>query len=148
MQTFLEIIHDWILRNNPKAIAQDLNKAYPTLLREINPDDPGAKFGANDFKVATEVTKDFFAVDALERLLGRVAFELPKGPIDAKKIHKHLSKSLKEFGEFIEAVGDSIADGKLTAAEIETCKKEGYDLIQIVALLCWGLEESKYGKRE
>ncbi len=143
MQTFLEIIHDWILRNNPKAIAQDLKKPYPTLLREINPDDPKAKFGVDDFRIVTQITTDYFAMDELERLLGRVAFQLPKGPLNPKKIHKHLSKSLKEFGEFIEAVGDSIADGKLTAAEIDKCEKEGYELIQIVALLCHGLSQLK-----
>ncbi|UCE05498.1 MAG: phage regulatory CII family protein [bacterium] len=143
MKTFLEIVHDWVLRNNPKAIAQDIHKSYSTLLREINPDDPGAKLGINDFKVITEITNDFSALDYMERSLGRVAFEFPKRHINTKKIHIQLSKSLKEFGEFIEAVGDSIADGKLTPAEIDKCEKEGYELIQIVALLCYGLSQLK-----
>lgn len=143
MKTLLSVVHGMVLRNNPKAIAEEIGKPYTTLLREINQHDEGAKLGVHDFSLITRITADFEALDFMERSLGRVAFSLPKSQPSMKRLHSKVAESLKEFGEFVEAVGDSMADGRITAEEIQRVKKEGYDLIQVVALLCRSLEEHK-----
>ena len=134
-----EIIHEVALDNNPKGLAEEMGKPYSTFMREINPYDDGAKVGAESLIPFTRATGDFAAIDFIETALGRVAFVIPKPAPGHEAIHQQLSKSLTEFGEFVAAVGDSIADGTITEAEKERCRKEGYELHQALARLIYML---------
>ena len=58
-----------------KALAAAVGKPYPTLTRELNPDDDGAKLGADLLLPLMQATGD---IRPLEWLAGRMGFALRK----------------------------------------------------------------------
>ena len=140
MKSLEEVMHNIALRNNSKAIAEELNKPYSTFMREINPLDDGAKLAASALIPFTRSTGDFGAIDYIESALGRVAFELPKKRPGKEAIHRGLSRMIKEFADLVKAVGDSMADSKVNDEELEKCRTEGREVIQEVARMLYILE--------
>ena len=148
--TLKDILYDMIHRHHTKSleqIAEEIGMSNSYLARAALPDKDtvdnpdlatGVRFPLKKLIPLIRATDDFQLLDHIEVTLGRVAFSLPRRhPETTQELHQQLSDSIKEFGEFIAVVGDSIADGKLTVPERERCRKEGYDLIQVVSrLLC------------
>lgn len=69
--------------------------------------------------------------NAIAKEAGGIFIELPeiKGrPLSI--ISKQTSSSLKEFSEFIDSIGDAVADGDITEAEVEKIKKEAFEAIE------------------
>lgn len=58
-----------------KAVAATVGKPYPTLTRELNPDDDGAKLGADLLLPLMQATGD---IRPLEWLAGRMGYALRK----------------------------------------------------------------------
>lgn len=58
-----------------KAVAAAVGKPYPTLTRELNPDDDGAKLGADMLMPLMQATGD---IRPLEWLAGRMGYALRK----------------------------------------------------------------------
>src|SRR5438270_488631 len=54
---------------------------------------------------------DYEALDFLERQAGRVAFKLPKLDINLGKELIAISNLIREVGEALESVGETLADG-------------------------------------
>ncbi len=103
------------------------------LSRQLNPDDPGAKLGIEDFVYLLAVC----GPDPLEYILsvfGRVSFEVP--PADgatATTLLRIAGNLSKEFSETIRELARSVEDGRVTKQEIARCRKELYDLIRVAA---------------
>lgn len=138
--TLLETIHDMIIEHNPKAIAEELSKPYTTFMREINPNDQGAKFGVTELVSVTRITNDFTALDYIEHQLDRVAFKVPTALPSHREINKEINATIKEFSELLQGVTDSMEDGRVTNRELDRCRKEAYDLIQQTTVLVKVLE--------
>ena len=139
--TLLETIHDMVIAHNPKAIAEELNKPYSTFMREINPNDQGAKFGVTELVLVTRITSDFTALDQIERQLGRVAFKVPTALPSHKEINKEINATIKEFSDLLQEITISMEDGTITGEELDRCRKEAYELIQQTTVLVRVLEE-------
>lgn len=69
------IIHSSILESSvpAKVIAKKIGKPYPTLLREVNPYDEGAKFGIETMLQILKITGD---VAPLAYMAGELGLEL------------------------------------------------------------------------
>lgn len=54
-----------------RAIARAVNKPYSTLMRELNPNDGGAKLGADTFVRIMKVTGDTRPLEEIARFFGK-----------------------------------------------------------------------------
>ena len=66
------IIHSRILESPvpAKILAKKIGKTYSTLLREVNPDDEGAKLGVETFVQILKITGDFAPLEYIASELG------------------------------------------------------------------------------
>jgi hypothetical protein len=114
-----------------KTIAKRMGGIEPKYLsRQLNPDDPGAKIGIEDFVYFTAVT-DFEPLNYIEETFGRTAFFIPRlNADDPAPIMKLVAKISKEFGETVQEVAKALEDGVLDKKEIQRCRKENNDLIK------------------
>lgn len=140
--TLLETIHDMVIEHNPKAIAEELDKPYSTFMREINPNDQGAKFGVTELLLVTRITSDFTALDQIERQLGRVAFKVPTAIPSHQEINKQINSAVKEFSDLLHGITVSMEGGQMTDGELDSCRKGAYELIQQTTVLVKVLEMS------
>lgn len=72
-----KLIHTIIL-NSPipaKSLAEQIGKPYSTLLREVNPYDPGAKLGIETFVDILKITGDISPIQYIADQLGYTVVE-------------------------------------------------------------------------
>ena len=86
---------------------------------------------------------DFAPLNALEHVAGRVAFPIPSdlsgGPNKANVMR--IQKLIKEVGEALEALSDTLADGIVEEHEVETTTKELRDVVrECLSLEHWLVE--------
>ena len=113
------------------------------LSRQLNPDDPGAKLGVEDFIFFTAVT-DFTPLDYIEETFGRVAVPIPQNcNLSQKGWLEHISRVTREAGEAVSALAQAIADEKLTKRERRRCTRETYEAIQALAALWSELKQGE-----
>jgi len=76
--TLLHIVQDSVLRGPLRAedVAAAIGKPYPTLMRELNPYDTGAKLGAETLLAIMQVTGDF---GPLRYMAGKAGMDLLPG---------------------------------------------------------------------
>ncbi len=67
-----KIIHSTVLESRipAKNVAKEVGKPYSTLLREINPYDPGAKLGIETFFQIIKITGDISPLEYMADALG------------------------------------------------------------------------------
>lgn len=72
MNSITQIVQETLMNNGEplKAIASKISKPYPTLLRELNPYDKGAKLGAETLLDLMQVTKDYRPLQYIAEQLG------------------------------------------------------------------------------
>lgn len=72
MSEVLKSVHQLVLNGNMPArtIAVAVGKPYKTLMREINPEDLGAKLGVETFMAIVEATGDSTPLNVMVRELG------------------------------------------------------------------------------
>lgn len=79
LNVLTEVARECFVHDNPKlplkALAAELGKAYTTLIRELNPDDDGAKLGADSLLPMMRATGD---IRILEWLADRMGYTLIK----------------------------------------------------------------------
>ena len=72
--TLTEVMRDCLIYDAPlrplKAVAAEISKPYPTLVRELNPDDDAAKLGADLVLPIMRVTGDSRPLDWLASKMG------------------------------------------------------------------------------
>lgn len=111
------------------------------LSRQLNPDDPGAKLGIEDFVYLTAVT-DLEALDYIEQCFGRVAINLPDKTTNTPFNWLHnISSISKQAGECISTFTDALANGEMTHREARHCEKITYDAIQALSQIWFHLKE-------
>ena len=119
-----------------KALAPKLKteitaaKAESTLRGELN-QTAGYKLGLVTAIQIMAETGDLSALDRIEDLFGRTAFEIPRvAPGDPAPFMKLLSRLSKEFSETVQEVSSGLANDDLDADETKRCLKEVDDLIK------------------
>lgn len=72
MSEVLKSVHRLVLNGNmpARAIAVAVGKPYQTLMREINPDDLGAKLGVETFMAIIDTTGDSTPLSVMVQELG------------------------------------------------------------------------------
>lgn len=127
-----------------KVQAEELNIGYSYLCNAANADLPGFEYQLRLIIPHTRLTRNFAALDYIERQLGRVG--VPVSPLDCvadglscQALAKAMLVTTKEMGEAAAAANRALADGKLRSGEIARCKKELWDLIQQAAATYRGL---------
>ena len=86
---------------------------------------------------------NYEALDFLERQAGRVAFKLPSPDTSLEKELVAISNLIKEVGEALESVGETLADGvveeselKITIPKLEAVIRECASLKYLLEDLC------------
>lgn len=104
-------------RGTAKAIAAALHVAVERIYEVADINSPKALRAGWIPAIVTE-TKSFAVLDALERVCGRVAFQLPHAVSpDHMDIVRHTAEAMREFGEALAVVSGSIADGTICQRE-------------------------------
>ena len=84
---------------------------------------------------------NYEALDFLESQAGRVAFKLPKPDIDLEKELAAVSNLIREVGEALESVGETLADGIVEDRELKVTIPKLEAVIRETASLKYLLEE-------
>lgn len=104
-------------RGTAKAIAAELGIAIERVYEVADVNSPKPLKAGWIPAIVTE-THSFAVLDALERAVGRVAFQLPHAVSpDHADIVKHTADAMREFGEALSVVSSSIADGTICQQE-------------------------------
>ena len=84
---------------------------------------------------------NYEALDLLEREAGRVAFKLPKPDVSLEKELVAVSNLIREVGEALESVGETLADGVVEEKELQVTIPKLEAVIRECATLKYLLEE-------
>jgi hypothetical protein len=80
-------------------------------------------------------------LDLLERQAGRVAFKLPKPDVNLERELVAVSNLIREVGEALESVGETLADGVVEEKELQVTIPKLEAVIRECATLKYLLEE-------
>lgn len=111
-------------RGRAKAIALALNVAEGAVTDAA---DPTRRVSLKAYWIPAIVAESgcFAILDALERAVGRVAFQLPRAlSADHADIVQHTGQSMQEFSEVLSHVAMSIQDGTITAVECQRLEQQ------------------------
>ena len=84
---------------------------------------------------------NYEALDLLERQAERVAFKLPKPDVSLEKELVAVSNLIREVGEALESVGETLADGVVEEKELQVTIPKLEAVIRECATLKYLLEE-------
>jgi hypothetical protein len=84
---------------------------------------------------------NYEALDLLERQAGRVAFKLPKPDVNLERELVAVSNLIREVGEALESVGETLADGVVEEKELQVTIPKLEAVIRECATLKYLLEE-------
>lgn len=92
---------------------------------------------------------NYEALDLLERQAGRVAFKLPAPDVSLEKELQAISNLIREVGDALESVAETLADGVVEEKELKTTIPKLEAVIRECASLKYLLEElSQKGKKK
>lgn len=118
------------------SLAKVINMREGTFYNQVNPNTEGACVNVDTFRAMLLATKDFRALDELERDCGRVAYKLPDfSKIGDGALLESYTAVHKELGDVAEKLHKALADGDLTMDEANTIEKEALE--QISALMAF-----------
>jgi hypothetical protein len=104
--TLTEIIRDAVFNSGvpAKTVAQDLGKAYSTLLRELNPDDESCKIGADLIGPLMLACKDISPLRHLAALVGFGLVPLKGVEPDKETLAEELCDDLQAVAAYHKAL--------------------------------------------
>ena len=91
---------------------------------------------------------NYEALDLLERQAGRVAFKLPTPDVSLEKELVAVSNLIREVGEALESVGETLADGVVEEKELQVTIPKLEAVIRECATLKYLLEELSAQKKK
>lgn len=119
---------------NARTVADLVGKPYATLMSELS-QQPGHKLGAELLLPLMDVCESDLPLVFLARQRGGafVSLRLPDdGPV---QLVTGLSVSIREFGEFAVAAAEQIADGKITAEELQEMRRLSHEAVEAIMQL-------------
>jgi hypothetical protein len=127
-----------------EAMAQELGKPYKTLMRELNPNDEGAKLGLMTFLQILRITQNYSPLNMIAKMFGQIMIDVPER-VTENELASRLSVVLKEMGELLRELGKATAptsEGGCQIVENErlVINDTGYDLLQALACLLTHME--------
>jgi len=137
MEDVVDLLDAAAKRYPIKALAPELKsdvtraRAESTLRAELNQTE-GYKLGMITAVMIMAKTGDLFALDEVEDIFNRVAFDLPVAvPDNSAKLMKLIAKLSKEFSETVQEVAFAMQDNQITKKEASRCLEELDDLIKV-----------------
>jgi hypothetical protein len=125
------------------VVARLEDKAESTLRNELNRQ-PGYKLGLATAVRIIRITRDFSALDCIEKMCGRVAFDIPPlASADRAPLLELAGQLAVEYGEYCVELGNALRDRKITADEKKRCIKEVDDVVQKCLQLKANLQAQK-----
>lgn len=137
--SILEVLQEDVKRapsgHKAEQIAALMGKGYSTLMNELNGSIPGHKFGLLQLIPLMQATGSRRALDFLCGAMGCVCIRLPRSGRGHSTTERDAIEAVRQFGELMAAVGDSLADGRITAEESKRIRAEGYEALQSIMTL-------------
>lgn len=138
--TLLEKIQTIVCEYGAEAMAQELGKPYKTLMRELNPNDAGAKLGLIDFLQIIRISKDYFPLQMIAKRFNKILVDIPASTNNTDELFGRLSSVLRETGNLLAEIGKvtcptSEGGTMIVGKERITLNDKGYELLQALACL-------------
>lgn len=136
-----------IVRNyGAERMAQELGKPYTTLMRELNPNDEGAKLGLITFLKILGITQNYSPLSVIAKMFGQIIIEVPER-VTTNVLLGRLSLVLKEIGALLREIGkatslESEGGSRIMEDERVVINEKGYDLIEALACLLTHMERN------
>lgn len=113
-----------------KMLADHLSMAPQTLYSDMDPKSIGRrtnKLGFLDWLVILSETKDLSSLDATNLLFKRISLPLPEPDKEMTTADwmVQCATTVKEAGEAVAVLAESMLDGRMEDEEMERCEKEG-----------------------
>lgn len=142
-EALYELVHDSDI--SPKAMAELIDKALPTLLNAANGGEGAPRFDAVWLAIITQSSRNYVALDVIERMCGRVAVKVDAKRPEGSTLQAEALHVTKELGDACEAIRKALDpkghDGAAISADEKTrIRKETYELLKEAARL-WTLSE-------
>lgn len=143
--SILEILLEDVKRapsgRNAAQISALMGKGYSTLMNELNGSIAGHKFGLLHLIPLMQATGSTRGLDYLCGAMGCVCIRLPGAGSGLPNTERDAMEAVRQFGELIAAVGDAIADGRISREERKRISHEGYEAMQAIMTLIKKVEE-------
>lgn len=121
-----------------RLLAQQLGTNYRSLMYWLRGDRP---LPAHLLPRMCVLLSNYEALDFLERQAGRVAFKLPDPNLPLEKELVAVSRLIRDVGQAIESVAETLADGIVEESELRTTIPKLEAVIQECASLKYLLED-------
>jgi hypothetical protein len=121
-----------------RLLAQQLGTNYRSLMYWLRGERP---MPAHLLPKICVLLKNYEALDFLENQAGRVAFKLPEPNITLERELVAVSHLIREVGEALECVAETLADGMVEESELRTTIPKLVAVIQECASLKYLLED-------
>ena len=121
-----------------RLLAQQLGTNYRSLMYWLRGERP---LPAHLLPRICVLLGNYEALDLLERQAGRVAFKLPDPNLPLEKELVTVSRLVREVGEALESVAETLADGVVEESELRTTIPKLEAVIQECASLKYLLED-------
>ncbi len=143
-ETLKEVLHRWAKgsRFTLARQADQLNIPKSTLSNACNPDVTDCHYQLRWLVPHTVMLGDYTLLDWLESCVGRVAFRIPEVPTKYSDFRRELSRSVREFGELLDAVGTALEDSHVSSEELVRIEQEGNDVVRQTMTFLESLRQS------
>lgn len=121
-----------------RLLAQQLGTNYRSLMYWLRGE---RQFPAHLLPMMCVLLKNYEALDFLESQAGRVAFKLPEPDMTLERELVAVSHLIREVGEALESVAETLADGVVEETELRTTIPKLEAVIQECASLKYLLED-------
>jgi hypothetical protein len=115
------------------ALAKLLRMREGTLYNQVNPNSEGHCVNVDTFRAMLLATKDYRALDELERDCGRAAFKLPDfSKVGDTALLEICARMTKEYGDIGGKLSEALQSGDISHAEAAGLKKEAIEMIAVI----------------
>ena len=128
-----------------RLMAQQLGTNYRSLMYWLRGE---RQLPAHLLPQICTLLNNYEALDLLEREAGRVAFKLPLPNTSLEKELVAISNLIREVGEALESVGETLADGVVEEKELQTTIPKLEAVIRECAYLKYLLEDLSKKRRK
>ena len=134
MKALHDVVHE-VIYSKSEGIAIDLNKSLSSIHKYgEDPNGSGSPIPGNLIVPLSKSAGDASIVDYLAMQLGLVTYRLPEPNLNLNT--NHLSRTVKEFSDFLTATSEAEADGNITANEMRKIEREFPEAVSAMLTLC------------
>ncbi|MDL2279045.1 transcriptional regulator [Desulfovibrio sp. OttesenSCG-928-G11] len=131
------VLHQLVLDHDldARTIARLVGyKSYQTMMSELSRQ-PLHKLGADKILPMIDVMDSDYPVEWLAEQRSGVFVRLPKVTGSLKSAEQQCFRTIKEFADVVQTVGQALADGKVNPDELAKTRKETWESIQAHLML-------------